>query len=126
MIKNYFTLGAFLLLGILTYGQETKRERKVSPIKSEATGTTGKGGVKESKTPLANEPQPVVADTLAGETIEHCDALILAIDNKVAHVKSDQYQNEKALATGWYDKMANNRAGYVARREALIARKQKQ
>lgn len=70
--------------------------------------------------------QAPVADSLEGETIEHIESVIAAIDHKVAYVKSDQIQNEKALATGWYDLMARNRAAWVADKEELLRRKNTQ
>ncbi len=63
-------------------------------------------------------------DSLAGETIAHCDAVIAAIDHKVAYIRSDQSKAESAEANGWFDQMARNRAAYVARREALLQREQ--
>jgi hypothetical protein len=65
-------------------------------------------------------PAAASADTMANETIEHCDAMIRAVDNKVAYVESDQNQREAAVASGWFQKMAYTRARYVARKEALI------
>ncbi len=64
--------------------------------------------------------QLVVADTMKGETIEHCDATIRAIDIKFNHVNSDQAQKDIANANGWFDQMAKNRAAYVARRAFLL------
>ena len=87
---------------------ENKPTRELKPIKSEATG---------SKPMVAP-----VADSLEGETLEHLDAWIKAIDNKVEYVNSDQNMREKALADGWFDQMAGHRARAVARKEALIAR----
>jgi hypothetical protein len=63
------------------------------------------------------------ADSLEGETIEHIESVINAIDKKVAYVKSDQTENEKAIATGWYELMARNRAAWVADKEELLRRK---
>lgn len=62
-------------------------------------------------------------DSLAGMTIEHCEYVIQAIDQKVEYIKSDQTQHEQALASGWYDRMAVNRAAWVADRDELLRRK---
>lgn len=65
-------------------------------------------------------PGVIQADTMANETIEHCDAMIRAIDNKVAYVQSDQTMRDECEANGWFDKMAYTRSRFVSRREALI------
>lgn len=83
------------------------RPRELTTIRSEATG---------GKTLVA------VPDSLEGETIEHLDVMIRAIDTKVANVQNDQTMSEKAQADGWFDKMAAYRARAVARKEALLAR----
>ncbi|WP_300663293.1 hypothetical protein [Fluviicola sp.] len=66
------------------------------------------------------------SDSLAGETITHCDAMLEAIDQKVAYIRSDQSMSERAQADGWFDKMASYRAKYLARKEALIQREKQQ
>ncbi len=66
------------------------------------------------------------SDSLAGETIIHCDAMLEAIDQKVAYIRSDQSMSERAQANGWFDKMAGYRAKYLARKEALIQREKQQ
>lgn len=84
-----------------------QRPRELTTIRSEKTG---------------GKPLVAVPDSLQGESIEHLDAMIRAIDNKVEVVNSDQSLKEKALAEGWFDKMAAYRARAVARREALLLR----
>jgi hypothetical protein len=108
-MKNYLLLTAVLLLSNFGHAQTQKASGRtpLQPMKSEATAAT---------------PKVAAADSLQGETIEHLDALIQAIDGKVAFVKSDQTENEKALASGWYDKMASTRARCVAKRQVLVAR----
>ncbi|MES2557455.1 MAG: hypothetical protein V4604_14970 [Bacteroidota bacterium] len=109
-MKNYFLVMAIAGLSTTAFAQQTENKptRELKPLKSEATGA-----------------KPLVApaaDSLEGETLEHLDAWIQAIDNKVEHVNSDQTMREKALADGWFDQMARHRERAVARREALIAR----
>lgn len=108
-MKNYLLLTTVLLLSGFGHAQTQKPPVRtpLQPMKSEATGAA---------------PKVAAADSLQGETIEHLDALIQAIDGKVAFVKNDPEQNEKALASGWYDKMAATRARSVAKREVLVAR----
>lgn len=62
-------------------------------------------------------PTPAVHGKV--ETIAHCEAMIKAIDNKVAHVKSDPEQLQRAIAAGWFDRMASNRERYVTAKKAL-------
>lgn len=109
-MKNYFLVLVIAGLSTTAFTQQTenKTTRTLKPIKSEATGAKTLG------TP--------VADSLEGETLEHLDAWIQAIDNKVEYVNSDQTMREKALANGWFDQMARHRKRAVARKEALIAR----
>lgn len=70
----------------------------------------------------ATKPQNDV-DTLAGKTVEHCESVIQAIDFKVAYVKGDPVEHEKALAIGWYEQAAKERAAWVADRDELIRRR---
>jgi len=110
LMKNYFLVLVITGLSTTAIAQQTenKSTRTLKPIKSEATGARTLG------TP--------VADSLEGETLEHLDAWIQAIDTKVELVNSDQTMREKALADGWFEQMAGHRARAVARKEALIAR----
>lgn len=107
-MKNYFLI-CVLGCSLPSLAQQTEpakaRPRELKTIHSEATG--GKKLV-------------AVPDSLEGETLEHLNVMIQAIDNKVAYVKNDQTLTEKAEADGWFDKMAEYRARAVARREALI------
>lgn len=109
-MKNYFLVIAIAGFSTTAFAQQAdnKPTRELKPLKSEATG---------AKTLTAP-----VSDSLEGETLEHLDAWIQAIDNKVEHVNSDQAMREKALASGWFDQMARHRERAVARKEALIAR----
>jgi hypothetical protein len=115
-MKNCLLLLSLLWLSLAGQAQEQPLPRERKPIQAEPlkSGNSGHYSV--------GTPKTTPSDSLAGETIAHCDAVILAIDNKVAHVQNDQEQHEKALANGWYDKMTAARARYAARREALIAR----
>jgi hypothetical protein len=110
LMKNYFLVIALAGFSTTAFAQQTENKptRELKPLKSEATGAK----------PLVAP----VADSLAGESLEHLDAQIKAIDNKVEYVNSDQAMREKALANGWFDQMAKHRERAVARREALIAR----
>jgi hypothetical protein len=111
MKKNYLLLTAILLFCNILDAQELQgaHPKEVKPLRSEATS---------AKTMKAGH------DPLEGETIEHLDAVILAIDHKVSFVKNDEEQHKKALETGWYDKMAKSREKLVAKREALLEREQ--
>lgn len=108
-MKNYYFFVVSFFVSSMAFGQqETERQvKELKPIKSEATGS---------------KQLTAVPDSLENESIAHLDALITAIDNKVAYVNNDQTMREKALADGWFDKMAANRKRAVARKEALIAR----
>src|ERR1044071_5466439 len=97
-MKNCLLLISLLWLSFSGQAQEQK-VREVKPIQAKPITTT-----KTQSGPPSHHTAS--ADTLAGETIEHCNSMVQAIDNKVEYVKSDQNQHEKALATGWYDKMA--------------------
>ena len=109
-MKNYL-LVCMLGCALPTLAQQEEpakqRPRELTTIRSEKTGGT---------------PLVAVPDSLQGETIEHLNILIQAIDNKVEVVNNDQSLKEKALAEGWFDKMAAYRARAVARREALLQR----
>lgn len=109
-MKNYFLVIAIAGLSTTAVAQQTENKptRELKPLKSEATG--------------AKPMVAPVADSLEGETLEHLDAWIQAIDTKVEYVNNDQAMREKALADGWFDQMARHRKRAVARREALIAR----
>ena len=68
----------------------------------------------------AQTPQMSAGKTQPVETVEHLNSVINAIDTKVAYVKSDQVENQKALESGWYDMMAKQRASLVSKKEALL------
>src|SRR3990167_8371163 len=109
LMKNYFLVMAIAALSTTAFAQPTennKPTRELKPLKSEATGAK----------PLVAP----VADSLEGETLEHLDAWILAIDNKVEHVNSDQAQREKALANGWFDQMATYKKHTITHKKTLI------
>lgn len=105
-MKHYYLVLSFCVIGTC-YGQTTNRQvavKKLEPAKSTVT------------TPSTS------SDSLAGMTVEQCQSVIDAIDHKVEYIKSDQTQHEKALASGWYDRMAKNRAAWVADRDELMRR----
>jgi len=108
-MKNYyFFVVSFFVSSFAFSQQETERPvKELKPIRSEATGS---------------KQLTATPDSLVNESIEHLDALIKAIDNKVEYVNSDQTMREKAQADGWFDQMAASRKRAVARKEALIAR----
>lgn len=115
-MKNCLLLFSLLLLSLAGQAQEQPKTTVRKPLEAKPLQAVNSGHYS------VGTPKATPSDSLAGETIAHCDAVIQAIDNKVEYVKSDQEQNEKALSTGWFDKMAASRARYVARKEALIAR----
>lgn len=110
-MKNYYFLFSFLFVGSFACAQEksepVRQNVKLTPIKS------------SSSVPA---PKAIQADSLAGETVEHLDAVIQAIDVKVAYVNGDAAEKEKALASGWYEQMAASRARLVARKQELLRR----
>lgn len=70
---------------------------------------------------MAQTQQPVtVVEVPAGETIEHCNAMISAIDIKVQYVLAHEDEKVRAEQNGWFEKMAHNRALYVSRKEYLV------
>lgn len=101
-----------VLLSSTLFGQEQPvREVKMTKLQPALIQTS----------PASNPSAP--KDTLAGMTIEHCESVIQAIDTKVAYVKNDPVENEKAIASGWYESTARQRAAWVADRDELIRRK---
>lgn len=67
------------------------------------------------------QAQPAATVTVpAGETIEHCDAMIKAIDTKVEYITAHADEKAHAEQTGWFEKMARKREIFVARKEYLI------
>lgn len=107
-MKNYFLLTTLLFCALSIDAQEVKRNTSpLKPIHSEATGS---------------RELEAVPDSLQGETIEHLEKYIQAIDTKVEYVNSDQTLREKASAEGWFDRMAAHRARAVARKELLLAK----
>lgn len=74
----------------------------------------------QASKPASQTPQMSVGKPQPVETVEHLDSVISAIDSKVAHVKSDQAENQKALESGWYEMMAKQRASLVSKKEALL------
>jgi Na+/phosphate symporter len=98
-----------VLLTTTLYGQEQPaREVKVTKLQPAL---------------IQNSPSANPKDSLAGMTVELCEYVINAIDQKVEYIKNDQTEHEKALASGWYDRMAVNRAAWVADRDELLRRK---
>lgn len=100
-----------LFSGGVMYAQQTGRSfREAGQLHSEATG---------ARTLEVQETRSVQT-----ETAEHLEALIRAIDTKVEYVNSDQELREKALAEGWFERMAQYRAEAVAKKEALLKEQQ--
>jgi hypothetical protein len=111
LMKNCIVALSVLLTTTL-YGQEQPaREVKVTKLQPALIQNSPSANPNDSK------------DSLAGMTIEHCESVIQAIDIKVAYVKNDPVENEKAIAIGWYESTARQRAAWVADRDELIRRK---
>ena len=68
----------------------------------------------------AQKPQMSAGTQQPVETVEHLNSVITAIDNKVAYVKGNEAENQKALESGWYEMMAKQRASLVLKKEALL------
>ncbi len=116
MTRKLLVLAALQLVGFGLFAQQqtsTTRPAQQKPVKLHAATSQPKKVIVSSNTPK---------DSLEGETLAHVNAVIKAIDHKVAYVKSDQSENQKAIETGWYDKMAEQRAIFVAKREVLLQR----
>jgi len=111
MTRKLLLLSALQLVGFGLFAQQqtTTRTEELKPMKLQPATSTG-------------TTSSVSKDSLAGETIEHLNAVINAIDSKVAYIKSDQTENKKATESGWFDMMAKQRDILVAKREALIQR----
>lgn len=110
-MKNCIVALSVLLTSALFGQEQPVREVKMTKLQPALINNS------PSADPAASQ------DSLAGMTIEHCEYVIQAIDQKVEYIKSDQTQHEQALASGWYDRMAQNRAAWVADRDELIRRK---
>jgi len=115
MTRKLLVLSALQLVGFGLFAQQqttTRRSTELKPVKLNSVPSTG------TTNSLSNS-----SDSLNGETIEHLDAVINAIDSKVAYIKTDQTESQKATESGWFDMMAKQRAILVAKREVLLARK---
>lgn len=106
-MKNcYFLVSVFVLMSCVLKAQDGQKRAPIS-------------GQLKTKS-LSPQNQVILPDSLKNETIEHCEAVIEAIDRKVDYIKNDQDENAKALESGWYIQMAETRARMVARKEAII------
>jgi len=114
MTRKLLLLSVLQCIGIGLSAQQTTSPRKVElkPIKSQTATTSG--------TTVSTTGQ--TQDSLAGETVEHLNSVIDAIDSKVAYVKTDEAESKKATDSGWFIMMARQREILVAKREALIQR----
>jgi hypothetical protein len=110
-MKNCIVALSVLLSPVLFAQEQPVREIKVNKLQP--------AQIQNSPSANPNTTQ----DSLAGMTIEHCESVIQAIDTKVAYVKNDPQENEKAIASGWYESTARQRAAWVADRDELIRRK---
>lgn len=101
-------------IGVGLFAQQTTTSRTIElkPVKSQTTTASG--------TTVSTSGQ--AQDSLAGETVEHLNSVIDAIDSKVAYVKTDEAESKKATDSGWFIMMAKQREILVAKREALIQR----
>ena len=106
MRKLFLIIGALGCLQISFSQDAAKPTRKTSIEKPKSISTT------PSKVALP--------DTMKGETIEHCDAMIQAIDYKVTLIQGNEELTKKAQSEGWFDQMAHNRAVFVSRKEYLV------
>jgi len=114
MNRKLLVLSALQLVGFGLFAQQqttTTRPAELKPVKLQAATST-------ATTQSVNTSQ----DSLSGESLEHLNYVIYAIDSKVAYIKSDQAENQKALESGWYDMMEKQRAILVAKREILVKR----
>jgi hypothetical protein len=110
-MKNCIIALCVLSSPVLFAQEQPTREVKVTKLQP----------AKSENAPSSNPN--TAQDSLAGMTAEHCESVIQAIDTKVAYVKNNPIENEKALASGWYESTARQRAAWVADRDELIRRK---
>ena len=114
MTRKLLVLSALQLVGFGLFAQQqttTTRTAELKPVKLQAAQSTG-----------TEKSVNTSQDSLSGESLEHLNYVIYAIDSKVAYVKADEAENQKALESGWYDMMAKQREILVAKREILIQR----
>lgn len=110
----------------LAYYSSHPDEKKIA----ESDGTIAslekeKSALVARKSQTTTKPNPPAPQMSAGktapvETVEHLNSVILAIDHKVEFIKNDQTENQHAIESGWYDKMAQKRADLVEKRDNLI------
>ena len=74
----------------------------------------------ESKSVGTKNTQLTKVNTEGSESIEHIDSVIAAIDSKVAWVKQDQTENQKALESGYYVMMETQKAKLLEKRKELV------
>lgn len=86
----------------------------------DATKPTRRTSIEKPKSISTSSSKVAVPDTMKGETVEHCDAMIQAIDYKVTLIQGNEELAKKAKSEGWFDQMAHNRAVFVSRKEYLL------
>lgn len=121
-MKDLLLLSILVFASVSMHAQEQTRTLTAQPVKQETVAAKPIKLQKVQPAPgtiLTNE-----TDSLAGETAAHCDAVIAAIDQKIAYVQADPEMSGRAQANGWFEKMAGYRANYVARKEALLLREE--
>ena len=102
----------FLIIGALGCLQISFSQDAVKP--------TRKTSIEKPKSISTTPSKVALPDTMKGETIEHCDAMIQAIDYKVTLIQGNEELAKKAQSEGWFDQMAHNRAVFVSRKEYLV------
>lgn len=102
----------FLLFGALGCLQVSFSQETSKPIR--------KTSFEKPKSISSTTSTTALPDSLKGETIEHCEAMIQAIDYKVNLVQGNAELAQKAKTEGWFDQMAQTRALYVSRKEYLM------
>lgn len=114
MKQKLLLLSMLQCVGFGLFAQQTTTPRTIElkPVKSQTTTSSG--------TTVSTSGQ--AQDSLAGETVEHLNSVIDAIDSKVAYVKTDEAESKKATEAGWFIMMARQREILVAKREVLIQR----
>jgi hypothetical protein len=109
MRKLILIIGALGCLQISFSQDAVKPTRKTSIEKPKSISTSP-----------STSSKVALPDTMKGETIEHCDAMIQAIDYKVTLIQGNEELAKKAKSEGWFDQMAHNRAVFVSRKEYLL------
>ena len=107
MIKMLF-LVIMSIITISSYAQNEPQPKSTSKSKSSQSFVVTKSQKKSvTISKKAGEEQVVHNDAYYLDQISKIDQHINSINVKIAHIKSDEAENTKALNSGWFDSMNN-------------------